>query len=155
MIISQRSRMLSPLCRRLSAQVENTGSTARDHLANERTFLAWCRTGLGFLGSGTGLFTAYCFGYASVESASSGQAVGRHVVHPKDVAPACGLLIANGGIMLGFAVRRYLLTQRALMSGKFIIAGSGMLGVVATTAALTGCSLSMLFKLELESKMRA
>lgn len=39
--------------------VRNSGSTARDHLANERTFLAWARTGLGFLTAGTGLFTFY------------------------------------------------------------------------------------------------
>ena len=32
--------------------VNNTGSTARDHLANERTFLAWARTGTAFVGLG-------------------------------------------------------------------------------------------------------
>jgi uncharacterized membrane protein YidH (DUF202 family) len=31
---------------------KNTGSTARDHLASERTFLAWTRTGLGFIALG-------------------------------------------------------------------------------------------------------
>ncbi|KIW02444.1 uncharacterized protein PV09_06256 [Verruconis gallopava] len=31
---------------------KNTGSTARDHLASERTFLAWIRTGLGFIALG-------------------------------------------------------------------------------------------------------
>ncbi|TPX16746.1 uncharacterized protein E0L32_003687 [Thyridium curvatum] len=30
----------------------NTGSVARDHLASERTFLAWMRTGLGFVAFG-------------------------------------------------------------------------------------------------------
>ena len=44
---------------RHAGTVPNSGSTARDHLANERTFLAWARTGLGFMGAGTGLFTAY------------------------------------------------------------------------------------------------
>jgi len=32
--------------------LENTGSTARDHLASERTFLAWVRTGLGLIALG-------------------------------------------------------------------------------------------------------
>lgn len=32
--------------------LKNTGSTARDHLASERTFLAWLRTGLGFIALG-------------------------------------------------------------------------------------------------------
>lgn len=31
---------------------KNTGSVARDHLASERTFLAWIRTGLGFVALG-------------------------------------------------------------------------------------------------------
>lgn len=32
--------------------LKNSGSTARDHLASERTFLAWLRTGLGFIALG-------------------------------------------------------------------------------------------------------
>ena len=35
--------------------IANTGSVARDHLANERTFLAWTRTGLGFVALGVAL----------------------------------------------------------------------------------------------------
>lgn len=35
--------------------LQNTGSTARDHLASERTFLAWLRTGLGFIALGIGV----------------------------------------------------------------------------------------------------
>ena len=33
----------------------NKGSTARDHLANERTFLAWLRTALSLVGAGIAL----------------------------------------------------------------------------------------------------
>jgi uncharacterized membrane protein YidH (DUF202 family) len=40
-----RSRLATPL-------YKNTGSVARDHLASERTFLAWIRTGLGFVALG-------------------------------------------------------------------------------------------------------
>ena len=35
--------------------VKNSGSVARDHLANERTFLAWARTGMGFVGLGVAM----------------------------------------------------------------------------------------------------
>ena len=38
-----------------SSVIPNTGSTARDHLANERTFLAWARTGLAFVGLGVAI----------------------------------------------------------------------------------------------------
>jgi hypothetical protein len=34
--------------------LENTGSVARDHLASERTFLAWLRTSLAFCSVGVG-----------------------------------------------------------------------------------------------------
>lgn len=34
---------------------KNTGSVARDHLASERTFLAWLRTGLGLIALGTAI----------------------------------------------------------------------------------------------------
>lgn len=39
----------------IERDVINTGSTARDHLANERTFLAWARTGVGFVALGVAL----------------------------------------------------------------------------------------------------
>ena len=37
------------------AILPNVGSTARDHLANERTYLAWTRTGLALIGASLGL----------------------------------------------------------------------------------------------------
>jgi len=40
---------------REGAILENTGSTARDHLANERTYLAWMRTALALIGASLGL----------------------------------------------------------------------------------------------------
>ncbi len=38
-----------------SGVVTNSGSTARDHLANERTYLAWIRTSLALIGASIGL----------------------------------------------------------------------------------------------------
>ena len=35
--------------------LNNSGSTARDHLANERTYLAWVRTSLALIGASIGL----------------------------------------------------------------------------------------------------
>lgn len=36
----------------MATMQDNVGSAARDQLANERTFLAWVRTGLGLIGVG-------------------------------------------------------------------------------------------------------
>ncbi|KAK8067921.1 hypothetical protein PG996_007033 [Apiospora saccharicola] len=43
---------MSPWFRLATPVYKNTGSVARDHLASERTFLAWMRTGLGFVALG-------------------------------------------------------------------------------------------------------
>ena len=43
------------LLRQGGVVLQNEGSTARDHLANERTFLAWIRTALAITGVGIGL----------------------------------------------------------------------------------------------------
>ncbi|KAK7917065.1 hypothetical protein PG985_010673 [Apiospora marii] len=43
---------MSPWSRLATPVYKNTGSVARDHLASERTFLAWMRTGLGFVALG-------------------------------------------------------------------------------------------------------
>ncbi len=73
--------------------VDNKESTARDHLANERTFLAWSRTGMSFVAAGLGYF------YASTEH---GQHV--HKLRESNIMPATGLLVGNGLSFLGFAV---------------------------------------------------
>jgi hypothetical protein len=39
----------------VSLRLENTGSVARDHLASERTFLAWVRTSLAVASTGVGM----------------------------------------------------------------------------------------------------
>ncbi|KAI0602582.1 hypothetical protein F4775DRAFT_534566 [Biscogniauxia sp. FL1348] len=44
--------MAPPWFRIATPLYKNTGSVARDHLASERTFLAWIRTGLGFVALG-------------------------------------------------------------------------------------------------------
>lgn len=87
--------------------VENTDSTARDHLANERTFLAWVRTALGLVGLGVLL-----------ERLGTGT--------DQAIAMAAGIgFISFGGLSLIYAVSRYLWVARNLERGMFPVAIRG------------------------------
>ena len=75
--------------------VENTGSTARDHLANERTFLAWAGTALSFVGLGVGV--------DSLLRVSAVNADPRHAPERwKQHIPATSLC-ATGAVLLSYA----------------------------------------------------
>lgn len=97
--------------------VENKESTARDHLANERTFLAWVRTALGLVGLGVLL-----------ERLGAGS--------DQLVAMAAGVgFISFGGLTLVYAVSRYLWVARNLERGTFPVARRGPI-VIAIGALL-------------------
>ena len=113
-----------------SQYLDNTGSVARDLLAAERTFLAWARTGLGFLGAGTGLFAAYS---QSSETSSSGRNLSSEKA--QRILPACAALWANGAATLAFAIVRYYDVAWYLRINKFPVGKRGLAGIIASTAA--------------------
>jgi putative membrane protein len=100
--------------------VENRDSTARDHLANERTFLAWVRTALGLVGLGVVIERFFA------EGGSVGVMAG--------VA-----FISFGGLSLIYAVARYLRVAKNLERGMFPVATRGpmlvAIGALFVTAA--------------------
>ena len=96
--------------------VENKDSTARDHLANERTFLAWVRTALGLVGLGVLL-----------ERLGAGS--------DQTIAVAAGVgFISFGGLTMIYSVSRYLWVARNLERGMFPVALRGP--VLITLGAL-------------------
>lgn len=103
---------------RQGAIINNTGSTARDHLANERTFLAWLRTGLSLIGISLGLLK-----WSAVSDAS-------------------GYLVFLLGVsVLITSTQRYFRVMRLLEQGEFEPNIHGILtvvivSVVAIVAAL-------------------
>jgi len=106
--------------------IENLGSTARDQLANERTFLAWVRTGLGFVGIGVVLE--------------------KLIEERGQLALAMGLLFIGSGItMLAYSFLRYRRIMHLLTHGRFAPAQRGPLALVAFLIALAlGAALFML-----------
>jgi uncharacterized membrane protein YidH (DUF202 family) len=127
--------------------VENSGSIARDVLAAERTFLAWSRTGLGFVGAGSALFATF-HRYASIEDCSSD---GTRLMQRKHIYPASALLVVNGAFLLTFATRRYLRTVHYLMQDKFVLDTRGTMMAIVVTASSTLTSLGLVLRAEIQS----
>ena len=93
----------------------NTGSVARDHLANERTYLAWLRTGISV--------------------AALGVAVAKFAPHRGGHAVAAGLILLGAGLLVSaYGTYRYRNVARQLDSGVFTPAG---FAPIATAAVVT------------------
>ena len=128
--------------------VDNSGSIARDVLAAERTFLAWSRTGLGFVGAGSAMLAAYH------RYQHNNEEDGDQFYQQKHIYPASALLVANGAFLLVFATRRYLRTIHWLMQDKFPIDTQGTLLAILVTATSTVSSLGLVLHSEYEKLQR-
>eukprot|EP01129_Flabellula_baltica_P003606 TRINITY_DN13360_c0_g1_i1.p1 TRINITY_DN13360_c0_g1~~TRINITY_DN13360_c0_g1_i1.p1 ORF type:complete len:129 (-),score=23.04 TRINITY_DN13360_c0_g1_i1:1-387(-) len=113
--------------------VPNTGSVARDMLANERTFLAWTRTSLSFMGLGIALETV------------SPDVL---VINDKKKRIASLTCVGIGGVFLAYSMQRYIQVLVLLNQGKFRPNVTGVLGLVAVFSSVFGSSLYYLDKLD-------
>ncbi|KAK9685906.1 hypothetical protein K7432_015325 [Basidiobolus ranarum] len=113
-----------------SLLLENKGSVARDHLANERTFLAWIRTSLSLITVGVAI--AQLFRLPTKESGGNS--------HHNAGIPIGAAFIAFGICFTIFALIRYFHAQSLMTEGKFpasrgIVIG-GTLGIIALLISL-------------------
>ncbi|KAL5490694.1 hypothetical protein ACEPAI_5528 [Sanghuangporus weigelae] len=109
-----------------SLVLENSGSVARDHLAAERTFLAYVRTSLGCAAAGVALVQLIAMTPTDVS------------MPLETFGKILGALteVLGVGIML-IAVFRYFSMQRALIDGKFPPAGVVIWAIVFAMAVIT------------------
>ena len=109
----------------------NTGSLARDLLASERTFLSWCRTGLGFIALGVAL-----------EKVEAFAAISPTLLHLQDsrTKVAAGILVASGSICVAHGTQRYFSTMNLLQEGKFRpnVGGVSFMAIASVGMALAG-----------------
>ncbi len=115
-------------------------ASASDHLANERTFLAWIRTSIALMGFG---FVVVKF---SLFVRQLSLAVGAHIATPaKGFSGVIGMsLVAIGALTALIGYLRYKRIERQLLSQAFYPSSRLLL---ILTVALIGGSLLLLYYL--------
>ncbi|KAF8800058.1 hypothetical protein BYT27DRAFT_7118316 [Phlegmacium glaucopus] len=126
--------------------LQNTGSVARDHLASERTFLAYVRTSLGIASAGVALIQLFTM--SDLASKYSGIPLPVENQRVQKFATPLGLsALGMAMIVLLIGVSRYFLVQHALPENKFpparlgiafISFGLGSITTIAFGALLSG-----------------
>jgi len=110
-----------------SPALPNTGSVARDLLASERTFLAWTRTGLGFIALGVAL-----------EKVEAFAALSPTLLHLSDSRTklAAGVLVGSGSVCVAHGTVRYFRTLEAIKEGVFRPNTAGVMGLAALSIGI-------------------
>ncbi|KAF9234677.1 hypothetical protein BU15DRAFT_52305, partial [Melanogaster broomeanus] len=123
---------------KLSLVLENKGNVARDHLASERTYLAYVRTSLACASAGVALLQLFML--SSTASATTSKKGGIDMEKAGKALGATIVLFGLGILVLG--VVRYFMTQSALIRGNFPVARNSLTAVAFILAALVGITFS-------------
>lgn len=121
-------------------QFQNTGSVARDHLANERTFLAWIRTGLGFTALGVAVerFSRLELDGSQDRTKSKGSDNTSKLSFDSPEHRLVGMLLSTGCGTIVYGITRYFSTLRMLEKGSFRPAYYGAAGLGVMVSVLAG-----------------
>ncbi|KAM6494125.1 protein of unknown function (DUF202) domain containing protein [Amanita muscaria] len=122
-----------------SLVLKNTGSVARDHLASERTFLAYMRTSLTLVAAAIALVQIFL-------SAAPRDHPKTNAVHGLGITvrTLAASTIILGMIVLFIGIQRYFAIQAALTMGKFPAARLPVLVIAASLLVLISITLSIM-----------
>ncbi|KIK92488.1 hypothetical protein PAXRUDRAFT_147215 [Paxillus rubicundulus Ve08.2h10] len=113
---------------KLSLVLENKGNVARDHLASERTYLAYVRTSLACSSAGVAMLQLFMLSNNTVSPGGVNlQKLGKPL-------GATIVLFGLGILLLG--VVRYFMTQSALVRGYFPVARNSVTAVAFIMGSL-------------------
>src|SRR5713226_5477332 len=121
--------------REVRATSPSISNRARDHLANERTFLAWVRTGVAIVvfGFAIGRFAIAIRQFMQIQG---------HTFRTAGLTVWFGAIAILGGVLLTLAgLLRYRRTRDQLESGRFEPAGF-VIDLVGILVALFGLALA-------------
>ncbi|KAI5921156.1 hypothetical protein F4810DRAFT_377126 [Camillea tinctor] len=137
--------MAPPWFRITTPLYKNTGSVARDHLASERTFLAWIRTGLGFVALGIAIERFSQLDLSELIPPSPHQGQGDRTLRAREKEQdkeqsqmLVGALMGLGGGSIIYGTARYFGNMRHLERGEFRPAYHGAAVMAAAVAGLAG-----------------
>ncbi|KXN88139.1 hypothetical protein AN958_07598 [Leucoagaricus sp. SymC.cos] len=151
--------LISPLnrtCRSLtggwsdevSLRLQNSGSVARDHLALERTFLAYMRTSLAIASAGVVIWPIWVSS-ALVQLFNTSNKTDTERIE-KYARPLGASVIAMGLIVLAVGLIRYFIVQSALVKGIFPVARLTPVLIATSLTSLVTVVFSLLVSGRLE-----
>lgn len=112
-------------CDKASLRLQNCGSVARDHLALERTFLAYTRTSLTTASAGVALVQLCNVSHETDSERAK-----------KFARPLGASLIAMGLLVLGIGLIRYFVVQSSLVQGSFPVTRLSPILIAVTSISL-------------------